>query len=213
MLHKATKAAFALKSMLDNTASATLINTLFAQLIKPILLYGVEQWLPYIHPRKVAQSGPTETYASLTTQLDTEQIWKDMVYAHYSLHTSTPILATSAELGAYMSYLCGPTAPPLISKALLVQRAIARSSKFSWWNNTWRILASVNITPDNISNPPTDIKGPVTQAQMHGLRTVREQIPTLTCFTYFVRLSSVDRHCTRWQVLNGSKLCFAYTLT
>ena len=129
MLHKATKAAFTLKSMLDNTASATLINTLFAQLIEPILLSGVEQWLPYTHPRKVAQSGPTETYASLTTQLATEQIWKDMVYAHYSLHTSTPILATRAKLGAYRTYipsisrlstymsdLCGPTAPQLVSK-------------------------------------------------------------------------------------------------
>ena len=90
-----------------------------------------------------------------------------MVYAHYSLHTSTPILATRAEQGAYptyipgisclttnMSYPCSLTAPPLISKALLVQQATARSSKFSWWNNTWRILAPVNITPNNISNPP-----------------------------------------------------------
>ena len=122
---------------------------------------------PYIHPRKVAQSSPTDTYASLTTQLDTKQIWKDMVYAHYSLHTSTPILATRAEMGAYptyipgiprlsnyMSYLCGPTAPPLISKALLVQQAIARTSKFSWWNNTWRILTPVHITPDQHLQPP-----------------------------------------------------------
>ena len=107
MLRKATKAAFALRSMLNNTATATLINTLYAQLIEPILLYGVEQWLPYIHPRKVAQSGPTETYASLTTQLTTEQTWKDMVYAHYSLHTSTPTLATRAELGAYPTYIPG----------------------------------------------------------------------------------------------------------
>ena len=39
------------------------------------------------------------------------------------------------------------------------------------------------------------LKGPVTQAQMDGLRIYREQIPTFA------------------QVLNGSKLCFVYRLT
>ena len=52
----------------------------------------------------------------------------------------TPTLATRAELGAYstyipgisrlstyMSYLCGPIAPPLVSKALQVQQAIANN--------------------------------------------------------------------------------------
>ena len=55
MIRKATKAAFALSAMLDNTTSATLINKLFSQLIEPILLYGVEKWLPYAHPRKIDQ--------------------------------------------------------------------------------------------------------------------------------------------------------------
>ena len=72
MLKKASRAAFALSSMLDNTVSATTINKLFNQLIEPILLYGSEQWLPYIHPRKVDQVGPTKTYAALNTQLSTE---------------------------------------------------------------------------------------------------------------------------------------------
>ena len=137
MLRKATKAAFALRSMLDNTASATLLNTLYAQLIEPILLYGVEQWLPYIHPRKVAKEGPTATYASSTTQLPTDQIYKDMAYAHYFLHTSTPTLAVRAELGAYpmyipgiarlanyMSYLCSPDVPPLVSKSHTLPQTI-----------------------------------------------------------------------------------------
>ena len=167
MLRKATKAAFALRSMLDNTASATLLNTLYAQLIEPILLYGVEQWLPYIHPRKVAKEGPTATYASSTTQLPTDQIYKDMAYAHYFLHTSTPTLAVRAELGAYptyipgiarlanyMSYLCSPDVPPLVSKAILVHKAIALTSKFAWWNNAWRILNHVTVTPDTIHHPP-----------------------------------------------------------
>ena len=61
MLKKASRAAFALSSMLDSTASATTINKLFNQFIEPILLYGAEQWLPYIHPRKVGQVGLTET--------------------------------------------------------------------------------------------------------------------------------------------------------
>ena len=52
MLKKASRTAFALSSMLDNTVSATTINKLFNQLIKPILLYGVEQWLPYIQTQE-----------------------------------------------------------------------------------------------------------------------------------------------------------------
>ena len=170
MLRKATKAAFTLRSMLDNTASATLLNTLYAQLIEPILLYGVEQWLPYIHPRKVAKEGPTATYASSTTQLPTDQTYKDMAYAHYFLHTSTPTLAVRAELGAYptyipgiarlanyMSYLCSQDIPPLVSKAILVHKAMALTSKFAWWNNAWRILNHVSITPDTIHHSPLDI--------------------------------------------------------
>ena len=167
MLRKATKAAFAHRSMLDNTASATLLNTLYAQLIEPILLYGVEQWLPYVHPQKVAKEGPTTTYASPTTQLPTDQTYKDMAYAHYFLHTSTPTLAVRAELGAYptyipgiarlanyMSYLCSQDVPPLVSKAILVHKAMALTSKFAWWNNAWRILNHVSVTQDTIQHPP-----------------------------------------------------------
>ena len=163
----ATKAAFALRSMLDNTASATLLNTLYVQLIEPILLYGVEQWLPYVHPRKVAKEGPTATYASSTTQLPTDQIYKDMAYAHYFLHTSTPTLAVRAELGAnptyipgiarlanYMSYLCSPDVPPLVSKAILVHKAMALTPIFAWWNNVWHILNHVSVTSDTIHPPP-----------------------------------------------------------
>ena len=73
MLKKASRAAFALSSMLDNTVSATTINKLFDQLVEPILLYGVEQWMPYIHPRKVAQVGMTATFAAPNTQLSMEK--------------------------------------------------------------------------------------------------------------------------------------------
>ena len=135
----------------------------------------------------MAQAGPTATYASPTTQLATEHVWKDMVYAHYSLHTSTHTLAVRAELGAYptyipgisrlsnyMSYLCSPEAPPLVSKALLVQKAIAHTSKFSWWNNTWHILNHMHITPDTISNPPTDIKDDLRLAYRRWLLTLNQ---------------------------------------
>ena len=91
--------------MLDNTASATLINKLFSQLIEPILLYGVEQWLPYIHPRKVNQVGPTETFSNLNTQLPTKSVWKGMIYSHYSLHKTIPILGVQAELGSFPTYI------------------------------------------------------------------------------------------------------------
>ena len=48
MLKKATRAAFALSSMLDNTACTETITKL-NQLIEPFMLYGAEQWLPYIY--------------------------------------------------------------------------------------------------------------------------------------------------------------------
>ena len=88
-------------------------------------------------------------------------------YAHYFRHTSTPTLVVRAELGAYptyipgiarlanyMSYLCSPDVPPLVSKAILVHKAIALTSKFAWWNNVWRILNHVTVTPDTIHHPP-----------------------------------------------------------
>ena len=144
MLKKATRAAFALST--NNTASTTTINRLFNQLIEPILLYGVEQWLSYIHPRKVAQTGPTNTFASLNTQLSTKQVWKVMTHSHYSLHTSTPVLGVRAELGAfptyipgilrltkYMAYITDSYAHPLLAKAVITLKAIA--SKFAWWSN------------------------------------------------------------------------------
>ena len=90
-----------------------------------------------------------------------------MAYAHYFLHTSTPTLAVRAELGAYptyipgiarlanyMSYLCSQDAPPLVSKAILVHKAMALKSKFAWWNNAWRILNHVSVTSRQHPAPP-----------------------------------------------------------
>ena len=137
MLSKATKAAYALK-----------LHARQYRISHPpkYPLCPTHRANPPLRCRKMAQAGPTATYASLTTQLPTEQVYKDMVYAHYSLHISTPTLAVRAELGAYptnipgivclsnyMSYLCSPEVPPLVSKALLVLKAIALTSKFSWW--------------------------------------------------------------------------------
>ena len=153
MLRKASKAAFALSSMLSSTTSTTLINRLFSQLIEPILLYAVEQWILYVHPRKVDKLGPTTTFASLTSQLNTEDIWKRMVYAHYQLNTTIPSIAVRSELGSfptyisgiarltkYLAHICGPGAPPLVTRAVMVQKAIGSKSKFSWWNNSWRLI-------------------------------------------------------------------------
>ena len=111
--------------MLTPTTSATLINKLFSQLIEPILLYAAEQWIPYVHPRKMDKIGITPTYASPTSQLNTEDIWKRMVYSHYHLNATTPTLAVRSELGYfpayipgisrlanYMAYICSPCPPP-----------------------------------------------------------------------------------------------------
>ena len=156
MLKKASWAAFAL-------SSATTVNKLFNQLIEPILLYGVEQWLPYIHPRKVAQVGLTETFAASNTQLSTEQIWKNMAYSHYSLHSTTPVLGVRSEMGQYptnipatirltkyLAYLLD-SPNPIIQKAVLLQRTIAARSKFSWWSNAWRLVADFDVTEATIS--------------------------------------------------------------
>ena len=162
MLKKASRAAFALSSMLDHTVSATTINKLFDQLVEPILLYGVEQWLPYIHPRKVAQVGLTETFAAPNTQLSTEQTWKNMTYSHYSFHTTTPVLGVRTEMGKYPTYIPATIRltkylaylldcpNPLIQKAVLTQRAMASRAKFTWWANAWRIVEELHITEDTI---------------------------------------------------------------
>ena len=72
MLQKASRASYALRSMIDSTVAAKVVNKLYEQLIEPILLYAVEQWLPYTHPRMVDKSGPIETFASPSSQLSTE---------------------------------------------------------------------------------------------------------------------------------------------
>ena len=155
---KASRAAFALSSMLDNAVSASTINKLFNQLIEPIL--------PYIHPRKVDQVRPTKNYASLNTQLSMEQVWKGMIYTHYSLHSTTPILGVRADLGMfptyipaimrlakYMAYLVEDNSNTLVQKAVITHKAMASKSKYSWWSNTWRLLSGFHIILQQY--PPT----------------------------------------------------------
>ena len=143
MIRKASKAAFAFSTMLSSSTSATLLNRLFSQLIEPILLYAVEQWIPYVHPHTVEKLGPTVTFGSLSSQLNTEDVWKRMVYSHYQLSATTPTIAVRSELGSpptfipgiarlakYLAYISGPEAPPLVARAVMVQKAISSSSKF-----------------------------------------------------------------------------------
>ena len=88
----------------------------------------MEQWIPYIHPRKVDKLGPTTTFASTTSQLNTEDVWKRMVYSHYQLSITTLAIAVRSELGStptyipgiaclakYLSYINGPGVPPLVA--------------------------------------------------------------------------------------------------
>ena len=123
MLQKASWASYALRSMIDSTVAAKVVNKLYEQLIEPILLYAVELWLPFIHPRMVDKWGPIETFASPSSQF---------IYPHYNLNESTPVLAVRAELGqyptfvsgisclaSYMSYITQDTAPPLSTKLSL----------------------------------------------------------------------------------------------
>ena len=107
MLQKASRASYALRSMIDNTVEAKVVNKLYEQLIEPILLYAVEQWLPYIHPRIVDKSGPIGTFSAPSSQLPTEDTWKKFIYPHYLLNESTPILAVQAELGSFPTFISG----------------------------------------------------------------------------------------------------------
>ena len=168
MLKKASWAAFALSSILDNTVSAATINKLFNQLIEPILLYGSEQWLPYIHPRKVDHVGLTKTYTCLSTQLSTEKVWKNMTYSHYSIHSTTPILGVRAEMEMYPTYipaviqltkymanLVEDNSNPIIQKAVITHKTMGSKSKYSWWSNAWRLLSEFHITEATISSNNT----------------------------------------------------------
>ena len=56
MLQKASRVSYALRSMVDNTVAAKVVNKLYEQFIEPILLYTVV-WLinlvlskPLLHP-------------------------------------------------------------------------------------------------------------------------------------------------------------------
>ena len=159
MLQKASWASY-------STVAAKVVNKLYEQLIEPILLYAVEQWLPYIHPRMVDKSGPVETCASPSSQLSTEDTLKKFIYPHYNLNASTPVLAVRAELGqyptfvsgisclaSYMSYISQDTAPPLIRKAVYAQRVMATKSKYNW-SNFWRIFNHFKVQESDPADPP-----------------------------------------------------------
>ena len=153
--------------MIDSTVAAKVVNKLYEQLIEPILPYAVEQWLPFIHPRMVDKSGPIDTFATPSSQLSTEDMWKKFIYPHYGLNESTPVLAVRAELGqyptfvsgisrlaSYMSYITQDTAPPLIRKAVLTQGVMAARTKYNWWSNSWRILNHFQVKESDSSDPP-----------------------------------------------------------
>ena len=138
MLQKASRASYALRSMIDNTVAAKVVNKLYEHLIEPILLYAVVQWLPHIHPRMVDKSSTIETFSTPSSQLPTEDNWKKFIYPHYLLNESTPVLAVRVEFGSYptfiagisrlakyMSYITQEAAPPLVRKAVLTQKVIA----------------------------------------------------------------------------------------
>ena len=127
---------------------------------------------PLRPPRKEDKLGPTITFGSITSQLNTEDVWKRMVYSHYQLSVTTPTIAVRSELGSpptyipgiarlakYLAYINGPEAPPLVARAVMIQKAISSSSKFGWWNNSWRLLKDLHITLDNIGSVTlTDLK-------------------------------------------------------
>ena len=98
--------------------------------------------------------GITSTFASPTSQLNTEDIWKRMVYLHYQLNATTPSLPVRSELGSFPTYISGITrlanymahGPHLWS----LRQLWFKKPKFSWWNNSWRLLDPLNITLVNI---------------------------------------------------------------
>ena len=52
----------------------------------------------------------------------------------------------AATVAKYMSYITDQGAPPpLVRKAVLTQKVMASKNKFTWWNNSWRILEKFHI--------------------------------------------------------------------
>ena len=49
MLQKASWVSYALRSMIDNTVAAKVVNKLYEQLIEPILLYAVAPLYPLLY--------------------------------------------------------------------------------------------------------------------------------------------------------------------
>ena len=54
--------------------------------------------------------------------------------------------------------ICDTTCPPLVAKAVIVQKTLAQANKFSWWNNAWHLLQPYNITEATISPNSTPLK-------------------------------------------------------
>ena len=62
------------------------------------------------------------------------EVWKNMTYSHYSIHTTTPILEIRVELGMYPTYIPATirltkylaylmdSSNPIIQKAVITQK-------------------------------------------------------------------------------------------
>ena len=133
----------------------------------PILLYGPEQWLPYRHSRKIHQQGPKGTFTTSphTIAHRTSKERPDLCsLLPPFLHTNTSCPSQTGRLPhiypsiCRVSYLCDPTCPPLVAKAVIVQKTLAQANKFLWWNNAGRLLQPYNITEATISPNSTPLK-------------------------------------------------------
>ena len=62
--------------------------------------------------------------------------------------TPTYIPAT-IQLTKYLAYLL-ESPNPIIQKAILLRKAMASRSKFTWWSNAWRLVADFDITEATI---------------------------------------------------------------
>ena len=59
-------------------------------------------------------------------------------------------IPATIRLTKYLAYLLD-SPNPIIQKAVLLQRAMASRSKFSWWSNAWWLVADFDITEATIS--------------------------------------------------------------
>ncbi len=154
---KAERAMFALAKMLGPSPPLKMAQHLFDKLVMPILLYGVEMWLPYASPRKLTRETATEVFNTQGHILTGDKIWSKFIKHLYGLSKEASVTCLRGDMGAYpfyieaigqlqgyVAYVTSEEAPELVKKALEVMK----KKKNSWWTGVKELLKTTGVDPE-----------------------------------------------------------------